>query len=649
MKKILTTTLLTSIIFGGLVPSVANAAWWEFLSPSTWAPAAIYALGGIVVTLTAGVLWICNEIFNFSIYLSIYGFNDFLDGTGVNEAWEIMRDFTNIFFIFILLYIAVGTMFQLFSAKQLLVRVIIVALLINFSAILPKVIIDTSNILAIEFYERIGDGKTPTGAPDVTKAIVSRLGLFSEPEGKEVDLLEEYKSASKDSNSKKPTSSVTGAIVSVFGKIVFLLVTAFVLAIGAWMFVLRTVVLLLLIIFSPIAVLAAALPKTYSFFDKWLKRLINEAFFAPAYLFMLYITITIVKGTDFGKLVKVDDSQSAVYAPVVVAFNFFVIIFLMSASLIIAKMMGAQGAAQIGKAKSFGLGLVGGATGLAGAYSIGQLANRVRNTDLIKNMDKSATGRFFKDKLVNPTLGRAADAKYGGSASYKERVEKTAGRIDQFKTPKDQAEFLASLSEDDRKAAYKKLSDRQRAEVHEYNDEQLNIATPGGSSPAIIDAARVAHGKIANIGPKAGTEDYEKLEAEKKKIVDRKNVKKAVEDLKPVIPPTPPGMPPPLPGAPPPPLPTAKVETALKTLKGKNVNKLDPDTLTRGDVAPHLSIQHLAAIKEHDNMNQTDRDKIRAAIEKAVGVTATNRTPTIGTPEQQKVYNWLETKGGVEF
>ena len=108
-------------------------------------------------------------------------------------------------------------------------------------------------------------------------------------------------------------------------------------------------------------------------------------------------------------------------------------------------------------------------------------------------------------------------------------------------------------------------------------------------------------------------------------------------------------MPPPLPGAPPPPLPTAKVETALKTLKGKNVNKLDPDTLTRGDVAPHLSIQHLAAIKEHDNMNQTDRDKIRAAIEKAVGVTATNRTPTIGTPEQQKVYNWLETKGGVEF
>ena len=649
MKKILTTTLLTSIIFGGLVPSVANAAWWEFLSPSTWAPAAIYALGGIVVTLTAGVLWISNEIFNFSIYLSIYGFNDFLDGTGVNEAWEIMRDFTNIFFIFILLYIAVGTMFQLFSAKQLLVRVIIVALLINFSAILPKVIIDTSNILAIEFYERIGDGKTPTGAPDVTKAIVSRLGLFSEPEGKEVDLLEEYKSASKDSNSKKPTSSVTGAIVSVFGKIVFLLVTAFVLAIGAWMFVLRTVVLLLLIIFSPIAVLAAALPKTYSFFDKWLKRLINEAFFAPAYLFMLYITITIVKGTDFGKLVKVDDSQSAVYAPVVVAFNFFVIIFLMSASLIIAKMMGAQGAAQIGKAKSFGLGLVGGATGLAGAYSIGQLANRVRNTDLIKNMDKSATGRFFKDKLVNPTLGRAADAKYGGSASYKERVEKTAGRIDQFKTPKDQAEFLASLSEDDRKAAYKKLSDRQRAEVHEYNDEQLNIATPGGSSPAIIDAARVAHGKIANIGPKAGTEDYEKLEAEKKKIVDRKNVKKAVEDLKPVIPPTPPGMPPPLPGAPPPPLPTAKVETALKTLKGKNVNKLDPDTLTRGDVAPHLSIQHLAAIKEHDNMNQTDRDKIRAAIEKAVGVTATNRTPTIGTPEQQKVYNWLETKGGVEF
>jgi len=461
MKKILTTILLILIIFGGLVPSVANAAWWEFLSPSTWAPAAIYALGGIVVTLTAGVLWISNEIFNFSIYLSIYGFNDFLDGTGVNEAWEIMRDFTNIFFIFILLYIAVGTMFQLFSAKQLLVRVIIVALLINFSAILPKVIIDTSNILAIEFYERIGDGKTPTGAPDVTKAIVSRLGLFSEPEGKEVDLLEEYKSASKDSNSKKPTSSVTGAIVSVFGKIVFLLVTAFVLAIGAWMFVLRTVVLLLLIIFSPIAVLAAALPKTYSFFDKWLKRLINEAFFAPAYLFMLYITITIVKGTDFGKLVKVDDSQSAVYAPVVVAFNFFVIIFLMSASLIIAKMMGAQGAAQIGKAKSFGLGLVGGATGLAGAYSVGKFAKKAADSDLVKKW--ASNKPILGGGLARDTLNKLAGQKFGSSASYNERTEKVAKRIEGFKTPELQANYLASLRPVDREEAFKKLSDRQKS------------------------------------------------------------------------------------------------------------------------------------------------------------------------------------------
>lgn len=626
---------------------------------------AVAGVGETIVKMVSIVLVLVNELFNVVVQISIRDFASYANQDGVNNAWKAVRDVVNIAFIFILMYVAIGAMFNLFDYKRVLVRVIVVALLINFSALVPKIVIDTSNLLALEFYNGMGDGETYTGAPAVTHAIVSGLGLWDNADG----FWDRVKS-SEDERSPDPLIgklSLFGIIGATYGKIALILVTSFVLAMAAWLFIVRTVVLLFLIILSPIAFIFAILPKTEGLFKKWLNKLFSEAFFAPAYLFLMYVVISIVKGTNLAESVGTTDGNIFASTDVIkVLLNFIIIIIMMSAAIIIAKQMGAHAGGTVegwaGKAKGFGLGLLGGATGYnlakrlpgtlsgaVGAYGPGQLANWARNSNTVKNLDKSRTGRFINDMVLRRGLDKAADAKYGGSASFKERVEKTAGRIDQFKTPKDQYEFLNSLSEGDRKAAYKKLSDRQKAELHEYNDEQLNIATPGGTSPAIIDAARATHSKISNIGPKTGTEDYEKLEVEKKKIVDQKNIKAAIEQLKPVIPPPMPGGLPPTPGTPPPPLPAATVQPALKTLKGKNVNKLDPTTLTRGDVAPHFSIQHLAAMKEHLDMDQTHRDKIRKEIERAVGVTPTSRIPTTGSSEQQKVYNWLETGGGVEF
>jgi hypothetical protein len=435
-----------------------------FFSLNNCINAAIVAIGNVVIFLVSQALVVANEIFNFVITLSIRDFSQYVsDNPGVTTAWQAARDIINISFIFILLYIAIGTMFELFNAKKLLVNVIIIALLINFSALLPKVIIDASNLLALEFYNRIGDGETFSGAPDVTKTIVASLGLTLNNGEK---LYDRY-SKNETPQLPHPNLSSLALLAGIFGKIIFLLVTAVILAVGAWMFLLRTIVLIFLIVLSPLAVAAYMLPQTQKYFSQWFQKLLSSAFFAPAYLFLLYLVITIVKGTDLQSFAGGNIKSNSYFDVDVIkiTINFIFITVMMGAALIIAHSMGAQGAGTAtkwaGKAKGLGLGLLGGTAGLAGAYSVGKFAKKAADSKLVKKW--ASNKPILGGGLARDTLNKLAGQKFGSSASYNERTEKVAKRIEGFKTPELQANYLASLRPVDREEAFKKLSDRQKS------------------------------------------------------------------------------------------------------------------------------------------------------------------------------------------
>src|SRR3989344_4255696 len=68
----------------------------------------------------------------------------------VQEGWKIVRDIANAFFILILLWIAFTIIFNFenLGRRKLLVRVIVVALLINFSLVMVTTVFGFANILA---------------------------------------------------------------------------------------------------------------------------------------------------------------------------------------------------------------------------------------------------------------------------------------------------------------------------------------------------------------------------------------------------------------------------------------------------------------------------------------------------------------------
>ena len=101
-------------------------------------------------------LWLSAQFFNSIISFAVH---DTVTSSAafISIAWGIVRDLSNIFFILALLYIAIQTILGMgHETKKMIVHVIIMALLINFSMFFTKVVIDSSNVLALIFYNKIG-------------------------------------------------------------------------------------------------------------------------------------------------------------------------------------------------------------------------------------------------------------------------------------------------------------------------------------------------------------------------------------------------------------------------------------------------------------------------------------------------------------
>lgn len=576
----------------------------------------IYFVGDIVAGLLMIFLYLVNQVFNLAIYLSVYNFSEYANGNGVIKAWRIGRDVANMLFIFILLYIGIGHMLQLrqVDAKKMVVRLVFIALLLNFSAVLPKVVIDASNLLALQFYEQMGDGETWGGMPDITKAMVTRLGIFSEPSGKS-QFLENY---GGNNMPQLPAhgDAVSGAIISVFGKIVMIVVTAFILAAGAFMFIKRSIILLFLIIISPLAVFSVTFSESH--FKRWWKTLVNESIYAPAYLFMMYLSLEVAKGTDWTHNISTDGGSFNT-GPIFVFINFAIIIGLMWAALIVASRMGASGSNTAdrwgGKLKGFGMGLVTGAVGGAAANTVGRAARTASNSDFVRNLNTSRLGRIA-GVPIQSALQRVGNSRFGSQSSYQDRVTRQAQGIQRVGgSPVNQATYIASLrNQEAQMTAFRQLPAERQAEILD------NPALP----PAVQAQMAAIHGRLSPREQEAVEGGRRRIEQGNQQRQEREDINQAINVLQPPGGGAPAGTP-------------AEIEAAVRRLRGNRaVERLTPATLTTMNVTQHLDQLQLQAIYNSSLLTPADRGIIRNHFE-AIHLSGG------ATQEQERVYRWLNT------
>jgi len=199
-------------------------------------------------------------------------------------GWTITRDIVNMFFILGLIVIAFATILRIetYGMKALLPKLILIALLINFSYLACGIIIDASQILTNYFLGQIqGDTKIDMGALMMdTLKVSTTIGP-----GEQVTVAV----SSPDSDMRLILNTAFSAAIT--------FVAGFVLLIGAILLFLRIGALWALIIVAPFAWFFGIFPALKSHNDKWWSEFFKWSFFAPIYVFFIYLVLKIGKET----------------------------------------------------------------------------------------------------------------------------------------------------------------------------------------------------------------------------------------------------------------------------------------------------------------------------------------------------------------
>src|SRR3990167_2811170 len=219
-------------------------------APSVLKGAGKVALGFVITAaalklLSGVIILIAGMLFDMSVGFTLD--NDNYSSSkidAIDAGWTFSRDIVNIFFIFILLFIAIATILGIesYGAKSLLARLIVVALLVNFSLLATRGIIYVSNSLAVQIYNsqvNIGDTAGTAGA------LSGFLNLkFKKNLGEQVMnrfyLKQLYEKAPKPDSASALANELLGFGTIELGAIVVALLAAFLLFVASFLFITRS-------------------------------------------------------------------------------------------------------------------------------------------------------------------------------------------------------------------------------------------------------------------------------------------------------------------------------------------------------------------------------------------------------------------------
>ncbi|MES2953270.1 MAG: hypothetical protein V4674_01795 [Patescibacteria group bacterium] len=381
----------------------------------------------VVQTALTYWVYVAAQFFDWALYYCVVQFGEVANSPFVGEIWKLGRDVSNIFFIFILLYISISYVldFRVAEAKKMIAWLIIVAVFINFSALFAKVVIDTPNVVSLLFYQKLVEAgntaKKSGAASTVTLANQKTLGFSGIDSAAGVSgvfanalnihsIYNFSSESAKDINGKEvdfANPGNTDFLIFMAGNIAFLAVTGFTFLAGGMMLFMRMITLTFVIMFAAIAFMAMLLPATRKLWDMWWAALFQNALFPAVYLFGLYVSAQMANVLPFiNNNQKETLSMAFLGGSIGLVFQFILIIASMLGALILAKQTGAWGAETAEgfarRVNTLGVGFLAGAPFVASAA--------------LAEKGGQATARIT-GALGMPTFARGIEKVTGGAAS----------------------------------------------------------------------------------------------------------------------------------------------------------------------------------------------------------------------------------------
>jgi hypothetical protein len=304
-------------------------------------------IGGMILGLLGTLLGILIEQL-----IGIFSFNNFVNlkaPPAVHIGWSIVRDLSNMMFIVALMVISFGTILKIqsYHARSLLIKMIIMAILINFSKTITGMFVDFAQVIMLTFVDAFKD----------SAAIVLTVGMN----------LAQMTSFGQETDGLSGFMSVIAAIFLANAMLVVAIAVIIAMLI---IIVARILMIWILVILSPIAYIASILPNTTKYASQWWQALGKNLISGPILAFFLWLSLSIIStsagmpidlsseeidagGGDLAGSIDAGSGTVPKGATDIMStqnmFNYIITIALMITGIMLTQQLGVMGGGAVGK------------------------------------------------------------------------------------------------------------------------------------------------------------------------------------------------------------------------------------------------------------------------------------------------------------
>jgi len=255
--------ILPLVILGIFLTVMPASADWAVTIVSNILGVFISALGFLLTTVMKALIYIAS-------------YSTFLDSGAVSYGWVLVRDICNMFFVVILLLIAFGTILQQekYNYKVWLPKLVLMAILINFSKTICGLLIDIAQVVMLTFVNAF--------APVAGGNMVSILGI---------DTILRFDKNVKD-------VSLWTVVSAYFLGIIYLIVAIIVIVTMMVMLVVRVVMIWIYVVLSPLAYALAAFPGGKDKSTAWWKQFTSNLIVGPVLAFFIWLSFAALQADE---------------------------------------------------------------------------------------------------------------------------------------------------------------------------------------------------------------------------------------------------------------------------------------------------------------------------------------------------------------
>jgi len=226
----------------------------------------------IISWITYAFTYAAGYLLTFIIqtFSEIIQYNNFVNVQTVVTGWVIIRDLCNMFFVLMLLIIAFATILRIetYSVNKMLPKLVIMAILINFSRTIFGLVIDFGQVLMLTFVA----GFSEFGANELVR-------IFQ---------INEYLSTSKTIDAIGGLATLSALIMGSLAMLVTLVVMFVFLAI----IVMRIIMLWIYTILSPLVFFGRAFPAAEKYTEQIWGDFIKQVITGPLLAFFLWLALS---------------------------------------------------------------------------------------------------------------------------------------------------------------------------------------------------------------------------------------------------------------------------------------------------------------------------------------------------------------------